>query len=164
MVNVEQINIIKHIPSIELAKKIKDYSLQTKIHKRLLFINLRYSGISISESCDLLGISLGTGYTWQDRWNLEGYAGLIPRYAGGKPSKMTDRQKEKLWSLLHTRDHWTTNEVKQLIQLEFDISYSMDQIRRILRNFNMLFGKLYPQDYRRPDDAEEILKKTPRYE
>jgi putative transposase len=161
MVNVEQIEIIEHIPPVELARKIKDYSLQTKILKRLLFINLRYSGKSIAESCNLLSISLGTGYTWQDRWNSEGYAGLIPKFAGGKPSKMTDQQKEELWSRLHTRDHWTTNEVKQLIQLEFDISYSMDQIRRILRNFNLLFGKLYPQDYRRPDDAEEIFKKNP---
>ena len=159
MVNVEQIEIVKHIPVTELTEKIKDYSLQAKILKRLLFINLRYNGKLVSESCILVGISLGTGYSWQNRWNLEGYAGLIPKYGGGKPSKMSDPQKEALWKILHTREHWTTNEVKQLIQLEFDISYSMDQIRRILRRFNMLFGKLYPEDYRKPPDAEKILKK-----
>ena len=160
MVNVEQIEIVKHIPATELTGKIKDYSLQAKILKRLLFINLRYNGKLVSESCILVGISLGTGYSWQNRWNLEGYAGLIPKYGGGKPSKMSDQQKEALWKILHTREHWTTNEVKQLIQLEFDILYSMDQIRRILRRFNMLFGKLYPEDYRRPPDAEKTLKKT----
>ena len=160
MVNVEQIAIVEHISPSELAKKIKDYSIQAKILKRLLFINLRYMGKSVSESCKIVGISVGTGYTWQERWNLEGYAGLVPKYGGGKPSKMTDQQKEALWKLLHTRDHWTTTEVRQLIQLEFDIIYSMDQTRRILRNFNMLFGKLYPQDYRKPKDAEEKLKKT----
>ncbi|MBN1166869.1 MAG: transposase [Methanospirillaceae archaeon] len=159
MVNVEQIEIIKHIPLAELTKKIKDYSIQAKILKRLLFINLRYSGKTVSESCILIGISIATGYTWQERWNLEGYVGLIPKYGGGKPSKMTNQQKEALWEVLHTRDHWSTNEVKQLIQLEFDISYSMDQTRRILRNFNMSFGKPYPHDYRRPIDAEEIFKK-----
>ena len=117
-------------------------------------------GKNVSESCLSVGVSIATGYSWQERWNLEGYAGLIPKYGGGKPSKMTNQQKEALWEILHTKDHWTTNEVKQLIQLEFGISYSMDQTRRILRNFNMLFGKLYPQDYRRPPEAEEILKKT----
>lgn len=35
----------------------------------------------------------------------------------------------------------------------------MDQIRRIFKKYKMLFGKLYPQDYRRPENAEEILKK-----
>ena len=160
MVNVQQIEIKKHIPSGELTEKIKDYSIQAKVLKRLLFINLRYLGKNVSESCLSVGISIATGYSWQERWNLEGYAGLIPKYGGGKPSKMTNQQKEALWEVLHTKDHWTTNEVKQLIQLEFGISYSMDQTRRILRNFNMLFGKLYPQDYRRPPEAEEILKKT----
>lgn len=164
MANLEQIEIVKHIPVTELRKKIKDYSLQAKILKRLLFINLRYNGKSVSESCILVGISLGTGYSWQNRWNLEGCAGLIPKYGGGKPSKMSDQQKEALWKILNTREHWTTNEVKQLIQLEFDISYSMDQIRRILRRFNMLFGKLYPEDYRRPPDAEKIRKKPSKNE
>jgi|WetSurMetagenome_2_1015567.scaffolds.fasta_scaffold787158_2 putative transposase len=160
MVNIEQIEIIKHISSKELTEKIKDYSIQAKILKRLIYINLRYLGKSVSESCKMVGISAGTGYTWQERWNLEGYAGLVPKYDGGKPSKMSDQQKEELWGKLQSREHWTTNEVKQLIQLEFDITYSMDQIRRILCHFNMRFGKLYPEDYRRPAEAEEILKKT----
>jgi putative transposase len=160
MVNVEQIEILRHIPVTELGEKIKDYTLQSKILKRLLLIDLRYKGKSVSESCNLLGISLGTGYNWQNRWNLEGYAGLIPKFGGGKPSKMTNQQKEALREILQTRDHWTTGEVKHLIQLEFGILYSMDQTRRILRKFNLLFGKLYPQDYRRPPDAEEIFKKN----
>lgn len=159
MVNVEQIEVIIHIPQSELDKKIKEYSLGAKILKRLLFISFRYSGKSVKESCKLLGISTVTGYTWQSRWNSEGYAGLVPKYAGGRPSKLSDEQKEELWGILHTRDYWTTLEVKHLISLEYSIEYSMDQIRRILKDYMMRFGKLYPQDYRRPNDAEEILKK-----
>lgn len=161
MVNVEQIKIIKHISVKEIAEKIKDYSIQNKILNRLIFIKLRYSGMTVLDACNFLSISPATGYMWQERWNSEGYAGLIPKYGGGRPSKLSDQEKEALWEELHTRDYWTTNEVKQLIQLKFGISYSMDQTRRILSKFNMLFGKLYPQDYRRPSDAEEILKKTP---
>ena len=160
MVNVEQIDIKKHISAQDLKEKIKDYSIQAKILKRLLFINLRYSGQLVPEACKNLGISIGTGYIWQERWNLEGYAGLIPKYGGGKPSKLTDQEKKNLWEILHTRDYWTTNEVKQLIQLKFDVTYSMDQTRRILKKFSMQFGKLYPQDYRRPPNADEIFKKN----
>ena len=164
MANVEQIEVIAHLSRRELVEKIKEYELGAKILKRLTFINLRYSGKSVKESSELLGISIVTGYKWQERWNSEGYAGLVPKYAGGRPPKLSEQQKEELWEVLHTRDYWTTSEVKHLILLKYSIEYSMDQIRRILNNYKMLFGKLYPQDYRRPDDAEEILKKNPKNE
>lgn len=159
MVNVQQITIIPHITQSDLLKKIKDYELGAKIHKRLTFINLRYSNMPLKDACKLVGISPGTGYTWQDRWNSEGYAGLIPKYAGGKPAKLSDVEKDQLYEILHTRNFWTTSEVRELIFLKFSVNYSMDQIRRILKKYKMLFGKLYPQDYRRPENAEEILKK-----
>ena len=85
---------------------------------------------------------------------------MAPKYAGGKPSKLTDQQKKTLEEILRSHDHWTTNEVKQLVQHEFNITYSLDQIRRILRKLKMQFGKSYPQDYRRPPDAEKLLKKN----
>ena len=34
-----------------------------------------------------------------------------------------------------------TIEVKQLIQLKFGVTYSMDQVRRILHSFDMFFYK-----------------------
>ena len=85
---------------------------------------------------------------------------MVPRYAGGRPSKLSEQQKDEQFKELLKRNYWTTNEVKELISLQFGIEYSSDQIRRILKNYNMLFGKLYPQDYRRPENAENIFKKT----
>lgn len=161
MVNTEQIEIRRSITAQELKEKIRDYTLQSKILKRLLFINLRYSGLLVPEASQKLGISIGTGYNWQERWNEKGYAGLIPQYAGGRPSKLSDFEKDELRRELSLKDHWSTIEVKQLIQLKFGITYSSDQIRRILRSFGMKFNKPYPQDYRRPEDAELLLKKPP---
>ena len=67
-----------------------------------------------------------------------------------------DEEKEALKEELKPKSHWAIAEVKQL---KFGIEYSLDQIRRVLRSFDMLFYKPYPQDYRRPSDAEECLKK-----
>ena len=139
--NTEQIEIKKLISAQELKEKIRDYTLQSKILKRLLFINLRYSGLSVPEASQKLGISIGTGYNWQERWNEKGYAGLIPQYAGGRPSKLSDHEKDELIQELRSRDHWSTHEVKQLVQLKFKITYSSDQIRRILRSFDMNINK-----------------------
>jgi len=49
---------------------------------------------------------------------------------------------------------WTTKEVKVLIKERFGIDISEDQVRRILRDkLEMNFSKPYPEDYRRPGDA-----------
>ncbi|MGB4365654.1 MAG: IS630 family transposase, partial [Candidatus Methanoculleus thermohydrogenotrophicum] len=43
-----------------------------------------------------------------------------------------------------------------MIPSQFGVSYSLDQVRRILKSFGMFFGKPYPRDYRRPRDAEQV--------
>jgi putative transposase len=85
---------------------------------------------------------------------------LIPRYAGGRPSKLTDIQKRRLVELLKQKDTWTTEEVRELIFKEFKVGYTSKQIRIILKNIGMKCAKPFPYDYRRPKNAEEILKKV----
>ncbi|OFV68582.1 MAG: transcriptional regulator [Candidatus Syntrophoarchaeum caldarius] len=38
--------------------------------------------------------------------------------------------------------------------------YSIRHLSRILKSFGMKYSKPYQQDYRRPENAEEELKKT----
>jgi len=42
---------------------------------------------------------------------------------------------------------------------EFKVEYTSKQIRIILKNMRMRCAKPFPHDYRRPKNAEEILKK-----
>jgi Transposase and inactivated derivatives len=65
----------------------------------------------------------------------------------------------KLIDLLKGRDDWTTNEVRDLIKERFDVSYTLKQVRVILRSFGFRYGKPYPHEHRRPKNAEDILKK-----
>ena len=43
-----------------------------------------------------LGVTEATGYAWLKRWNSRGYEGIIPDFGGGRPSKLTEEQKEEL--------------------------------------------------------------------
>jgi transposase len=156
----EQIPIQKHITQDELQRRIKILETNAKILKRLYFIKYRYEGSSVEEACSLVGVAKPVGYIWQERWNEDGYEGLIPRYAGGRPSKLNSQQKGKLVQLLKQKDVWTTDEVKSLIRDEFGVEYTLKQIRIIVRKFGMKYAKPFTHDYRRPDNAEEILKKT----
>jgi putative transposase len=147
------------MPVEELDKRIKTLEVKTRVLKRLYFIKHRYNGKSVEEACDLVGVKKPVGYIWQDRWNEEGYKGLIPRFAGGRPSKLSKEQKDRLLQLLEQKDNWTSEEVRDLIHKEFNVEYTLKQIRIILKSYGMRCAKPYVRDYRRPDDAEDILKK-----
>lgn len=159
MTGQEQIAIVRHVPFSVLKKRIKHHKGLPEVLPRLLFIRLRYTGVSVDKAADAVGVSGQTGYNWQERWNADSFEGLVPRYAGGHPSKLTDEQKAELLELLREHDHWTTVEAQRLIQSHFGVAYSLDQVRRILKSFGMHYGKPYPRDHRRPGDAEKILKK-----
>ena len=156
----EKIPINRSMGVEELNRRIKTVEKDVKILKRLYFIKFRYEGDSVEKASEKVGITKRIGYIWQDRWNDTGYNGIIPRYAGGRPSKLSQQQKNELEQLLKQKECWTTKDVKNLILGKFNIEYTLKQIYIILRDMGMNFGKTYPHDYRRPSNAEEILKKT----
>jgi len=145
--------------NVALDKRIKSLEKDVKVLRRLYFMKNRYLGDSVEDASIKVGITKMMGYEWQNRWNKEGYAGLIPRYAGGRPSKLTDDQKGELRAFLKERDDWTTGEIKRQIKERYNVEYTLKQIRVILRKFGMKCGKPYPKDYIRPENAAEILKK-----
>jgi len=127
--------VVKHLPSEELDRRIKKLEKNTRVLKRLYFIRYLYRGISVEGAADLVGVTKATGYEWLKRWNSKGYEGLIPELGGGRPAKLTKEQKEELKEMLKERV-WTTKEVQELIEEEFGVSYSSWQVRRILKSRN----------------------------
>ncbi len=160
MARPENIAIERHITAEELLKRIKSLEKDVKVLQRLYFIKYRYEGVTVEDAAERVEISKPVAYIWQDRWNKEGYEGLKPKFAGGKPSKLSEDQKAQLKEILNNRDDWTTEEIKKLISKEYKVEYSLKQIRIILRKFDMNLSKPFQHDYRRPENAEEILKKT----
>jgi len=157
----EVIPINRQMSVEELNSRIKNIEKDVKILKRLYFIKFRYDGDSVERAAEKVGITKRIGYIWQERWNEKGYEGIIPRYAGGRPSKLSQQQKNDLEQLLKQKETWTTKEVRDQILEKFNVEYTLKQIYIILRDMGMNFAKPYPHDYRRPSDAEDILKKTP---
>lgn len=162
MVRKEQIQIVRHMNVQDLSDQIKRLEKDTMVLQRLFFIKHRYDGKSVEEAASLTGASKNTGYLWQERWNQQGYHGLIPRYAGGRPSHISEEQKDSLRSILEGQDNWTTKEVQILISKKFGVEYSMKQVRVILKGFGMNYAKPYTHDYRKPKNAKDILKKPSR--
>ena len=149
---------IKDIEEIrEKLKTERDY----KIKIRLIFLNIvSNKEIGVEEACTMCGIAIPTGYLWIRKWNEKGYEGLKDKEEGkrGKPPKLSEEGIERLKELLKDKPYWTTKQVRIIIKEKLGVEYSEDQVVRILRDkIGMKFSKPYPKDYRRPEDAEQIL-------
>jgi len=153
----EKILLKKHIPIEELKRLIRKEK-DKRVLERLLFIHQLYLEDNQPQACKRMCINRGTGCTYLKKWNKDGYKGLTPNFGGGRPSKLTDKQKEELKGILKTKENWMTNEILDLIKKKFGVSYSSRQVSRILRDFGMHYSKPYPEDYRKPENAKEILK------
>jgi putative transposase len=148
----EQVSIRRCMAPEELDVRIKELEKCARVLKRLRFIRYRYQGFSVETSAHLVGITKSVGYTWQKRWNDGGYQGLIPRHGGGRPTKLSEVQKERLKVLLRQQDRWTTSEVNDLINREFGVEYTPKQIRIILKKLGM--GYAQSSAYSTPESEE----------
>ena len=160
MARREEIMINRAIPLEQIQARIRSMEKDVRILKRLYFIKYRYQGSSVAEASKNVGVTKMVGYYWQESWNREGFNGLTPRFAGGKPSKLSAEKKIELRSILEKRDDWTTDEVKKMIKVRFGVEYGIKHVRKMLKKMGMHYSKPYQHDYRRPGNAEENLKKT----
>lgn len=158
MVGKKQIPTDQKVTLDEINSLIK-HENNSRVLKSLYFIKFRLSGDSVEEATTKVGVTKKTGYYWQEKWNKGDYTALTPNFGGGRKSKLTDEQIKELRALLENKVYWTTREVMELIKEKYGIEYSQKQIGVILHSFNMYHSKPYTFDYRRPENAEEILKK-----
>ena len=156
----EVLLIDRKMPPGELDQRIRTLEKDTRILKRLYFIRHRYNGDSVEEACEKVGVYKMMGYQWQKRWNEDGYEGLVPRFGGGKPPKLSEEDMNKLSDTLKKRDDWTTEDVQRIVKEKFNASFTLKHIRTILRKMGMHYSKPYQHDYRRLRNAEDSLKKT----
>ena len=166
MARPTEIEIIKHVPLEELnraaseyEKKMRSFAKAKRVYTRIFFLRMRYKGYSVEEAASAADITVKTGYNIQKLWNEGGMAALEPNFNGGRPSRLTDVQKDEMKELLRTNP-MSTRGVRLFIKEEYGIDYSEKQVHVILKQMKMHHAKPYPKDHRRPDDADEILKKT----
>lgn len=163
MARPEAINIVKHVPIEELNRALKDAEKSaaraSRVRQRLTFIRMRYLGYTVPEASEAVGITAQTGYNIQELWNAGGPDSLEPRFGGGRPSRLTEEQKTRLIELLRINP-METKDVRLFILEAYRTEYTMKQVHVILSKMGLHHAKPYPEDHRRPDDAEGRLKKN----
>jgi len=77
----------------------------------------------------------------------------------GRRAWLSDENKKELEAMLKEKDTWKTREIQDLVKKELGVEYSSWQIRRIIKSFMMKYAKPMQKYYKKPKNAEEILKK-----
>lgn len=150
-------NAKEEIEYIEkLIKEERDPTLRDRL-RGILLLKKGYTPVKIAE---ILGVTERTVFNWKRRYHQERVKGLKNKMIPGRNTRLDGKDMARLKELLQERDHWTSKEVAELIINEFHVEFTPRHIPRILRKLGMKYQKPYVNDYRRPKDAEERLKKT----
>ena len=144
---------IKHIE--KLIKKEKD----PRVRDRLRGVLLLKKGYTQGKVAEIMNVTTRTVYNWKTRYNQEGVDGLRNKPIPGRKTVLDEKDMRRLRMLLEERDYWTSNQVRELIKREFGVEFTTRHIPRVLRKLGLRYQKPFVNDYRRPVDAEGILKK-----
>ena len=161
MANQIQKRVNKCIKKTRLDKIIRRHQQEADVLRKLIFIRFLYNGKTVDESVELMEVSLSTGHRWLDEWNEGGYEGLYPKYKnGGRKAKLTDEQFKKLDELMYNETYLNTRKVHELIQNNFNVDYSLKQVREIVHKLGYSYKKGYVIYSKMPADAPITLKKN----
>jgi transposase len=148
--------LVKRVQTKELNNVIRDAEKNSthtsRVRQRLKFIRMRYMGYSVPEAANIAGMSAQTGYNIQRLWNEGGLDALEPRFGGGRPPRLTERQKEDIVKLLRVKP-MSTYDVRTHIMETYGVDYTLKQVHIILSERGLQHSK--------PDhnDTEGVPKK-----
>jgi putative transposase len=151
-----KLNLVRHMSKQELEAKYKQEK-NPRVKERLLAILLLYQGKKVSELPSIIKRSRTSIEDWIKRWNNQGYQGLIPHFTGGPKPKISDW--DKVIDEIENKG-MTLRDVVVYIKNSRGVTYSYKTVWYILRKKKKVkYGKPYIKNIKRPDDAEDTLKK-----
>lgn len=157
-----KVKLIKHVKLNKLNDEIKKAEIEVKRLDKLYFIRACYKGNDIQQAADIVDISVPSAYRWLAKWNEEGLEFLRYKNNAGRPSLLSDKDKNELKELMLNTDYLTTEKLHELILARFEINYTYKQVRIIAHQLGFSYVKPYPEYDKTPPDAELQLKKTPK--
>ena len=148
--------LVEHLSEAQLDDAINDAQKadETRLVRRLCFIKNVFFGDTDEMAARRVGVSQPTGGRWLKAWNDGGVDGLRPRFAGGRPAKLSPAQFEEFFTLLEDGQPWAPREIDELLWDRFGVTYDRAHLARILRAEGLQYAKPRPVDPRQSPDAE----------
>ncbi|MDH2901045.1 MAG: winged helix-turn-helix domain-containing protein, partial [archaeon] len=122
------------------------------------------STLSEADVARKFGVTRGCVSQWVKDYRKAGNSleGLNSRKHTGRPPQMTEEQKAKLVSMIlrgalyygFETDLWTTERIRKLIRVHFEIKYNRNHVAKILHSLNLSWQK--PKKEARERDEGEV--------
>jgi len=104
---------------------------------------------SVTALCERWGLSPSCLYDWQKAFMLCGMDSLVYRHSGGRPEKLTPRQKKRLVELIEAGPMvggletacWNSVLIRVLIWREFGVLFNRHYVCTLLHNMGFSFQK-----------------------
>ena len=133
-------------------------------NRRRQAIRLLKQGKSLSETADAVGASHSSVSRWRQAYQEGGWEGLRPRPTPGRPSKLSEAQKQVLRKVLedgplaaeYPTDLWTLRRVAEVIRKRFGVRYNICHVWTVMRRLGWTCQK--PERRARERDEEAIRR------
>jgi len=125
-------------------------------------VALRKTGLSTRAVANVIGCAPASVTRWEQDFDKDGPAGLDPKPQGGSRPKLSDKQREELKQTLikgaraagFPTELWTLSRVKKVVEKEFDVTYHIGHLWRVLRELG--FSAQKPAKRAREQDETAV--------
>src|SRR5262250_605724 len=119
------------------------------VRRLTVLLDLLVHQVPMAVLCERWGLSPSCLYAWQQAFLLRGLDSLVYGHSGGRPPKLTPRQKKRLVELLEAGPLvvgcetacWDAVLIRVLIWREFGVLYNRKYVGTLLHNLGFSFQK-----------------------
>jgi transposase len=119
------------------------------VRRTTVVLDLLVHQVPMAVLCERWGLSPSCLYAWQKAFLLRGLDSLVYQHGGGRPEKLTPRQKKRLVELIEAGPLvvgfetacWTSVLIRVLIWREFGVLYNRHYVATLLHNLGFSFQK-----------------------
>jgi transposase len=119
------------------------------VRRITVLLDLLVHQVSMTVLCERWGLSPSCLYAWQRAFLLRGMDSLVYGHSGGRPPKLTPRQKKRLVELIEAGPLvvgcetacWNSVLIRVLIWREFGVLYHRQYVCTVLHNLGFSFQK-----------------------
>jgi transposase len=119
------------------------------VRRTTVVLDLLVHQVPMAVLCERWGLSPSCLYDWQKAFLLRGLDSLVYQHGGGRPEKLTPRQKKRLVELIEAGPLvvgfetacWTSVLIRVLIWREFGVLYNRHYVATLLHNLGFSLQK-----------------------
>ena len=154
-----KIDILNKMTKTELEEAISYYVGPHRMYQRLIAMKLILEGLNHKKVAEIMGVTYQTINRWAKSCEKYGIEGLEPHFGGGRPSYLTDQQKQELDEIISDKDNLDYKDLHEIILRKYGVNYSMKQIGVLRKQMDYNYSRRYPIFRQHDPNADEEFKK-----